>query len=516
MKTTGFWFFLIVLLIAVQPASAEIPPVAAFTSNMTSGMAPVTIQFIDASGNAPASWTWTFGDGGSSTAQSPVHTYLVQGTYTVTLTVTNSAGSNTNTISNYITVNKAAPPIASFTANRTSGTAPLMVNFTDTSTNTPSAWAWTFGDGGWTTTQNPSHVFTAPGIYPVSLTVTNNGGSNTYTVQNFITVTKAPPPVVSFSANQTSGAVPLSVNFTDASTNSPTGWSWSFGDGETSTLQNPVHTYTTTGSFAVSLTATNYGGTVSQVKSNFIVVSPQTAPTASFTSNITHGPAPLSVNFSDASSDSPNTWTWVFGDGETSTLQNPVHTYTKAGSYTVSLTASNYGGNRTITINNFTVVYPSMPIASFTSDQTSGSAPLTVSFSDTSSNSPTGWGWTFGDGTSSSRQNPSHTYSTPGTYSVSLVAINDGGSDLITRTGYITVAGTTTLAPAATISPVSSPVMTATTVPVTTTQNGSAPSGSGIPSWALPIAVVLCIGAGLIYWIRNRPEKPGHHRQREL
>jgi PKD repeat protein len=519
MRTTGIWLFLVVFLLFIVPASADqTPPVAAFTSNMTTGNAPLTIQFIDASGNSPASWTWTFGDGSSSTAQNPVHTYLVQGTYTVSLTVTNPGGSNSITASNYITAIKAAPPAASFSANKTTGTVPFTVNFTDISTNTPSAWAWTFGDGGWAITQHPQHTYTTPGSYPVSLTVTNNGGSNTNTVQNYITVIKATPPVVSFAANSTSGAAPLLINFTDGSSNTPTAWSWDFGDGGSSTQQNPQHTYTSAGTFGVTLTASNYGGSNSITRTNYILITGQTVPVASFTANRSKGPSPLAVNFSDASSNAPIAWLWTFGDGSSSTDQYPTHTYTSAGQYTVALTATNYGGNHTVTISNFTTVYAGAPVASFVSDQISGQTPFTVSFSDTSTNKPTSWSWSFGDGTTSDRQNPSHTYSAAGTYSVSLIASNEGGSDSMMRSGYITATAPRNQVVTQTATPVSTPVVTATpaiTTTVTTTAAGAA--GPDLSSYALPAIVVLIIGGLLFLVLRGRGGQPGHHhRDRDI
>jgi PKD repeat protein len=518
MKTTAISVFLIVVLLLILPVAADqIPPVSAFTSNITTGNAPLSVQFIDASGNTPSSWTWTFGDGSTSPEQNPVHTYMIQGTYTVSLTVTNAGGSNTNTRSNLITVIQPAPPAALFTANKTTGTVPFAVNFTDTSTNTPSAWAWTFGDGSWTTTQNPTHLYTTPGIYPVSLTVTNNGGSNTNVIQNYITVNKAVPPAIAFTANRTGGAVPYTVNFTDASANYPTTWTWDFGDGSTSTLQHPEHTYTTPGTYAISLTAGNSGGSNSLVRSGYIIVSSQTPPVASFTSNRSTGSVPFVVNFTDTSSNVPNTWSWTFGDGGTSTLQHPEHTYTKPGKFTVSLRASNYGGNHTVTMTNYTTVYAAAPVASFTSDQISGKTPFTVSFSDTSSNNPTTWSWSFGDGTASDRQNPSHTYTTAGTYSVSLVVSNEGGSDSLSRSGYIMALEGVTPRPTETAVPTVTPVVTATTTPtVTTTQNGPAIPGVDLPSWALPVAVVIGIGAILILILRRRPGHPGHHRDHDI
>jgi PKD repeat protein len=161
------------------------------------------------------------------------------------------------------------PPVANFSGNPTSGTAPLVVAFTDLSTNSPTSWSWTFGDGGTSTAQNPSHTYAA-GTYTVSLTATNAYGSDGETKNNYITASSGgQPPVANFTGNPTSGTAPLAVAFTDTSTNSPTSWSWTFGDGGTSTAQNPSHTYAA-GQYTVSLTATNAYGSDSETKTNYI------------------------------------------------------------------------------------------------------------------------------------------------------------------------------------------------------------------------------------------------------
>ena len=183
------------------------------------------------------------------------------------------------------------PPVASFSGSPTSGTAPLAVAFTDTSTGQPTSWAWTFGDGGTSTAQSPTHTYTTAGTYSVSLTVTNTQGSNTLTKTNYISVAAPQPPVASFSGSPTSGIVPLTVNFTDTSTGQPTSWAWTFGDGGTSTAQNPSHTYTTAGTYSVTLTATNTMGSNSLTKTNYITVTP---PPPDFT--ITVSPAKHTIS----------------------------------------------------------------------------------------------------------------------------------------------------------------------------------------------------------------------------
>ena len=153
------------------------------------------------------------------------------------------------------------PPVASFTASTTTGTAPLSVTFTDTSTGSPTSWSWDFGDGSpAVTTKNASHLYAA-GTWTVTLTASNAGGPSAQATKT-ITVNPAavPPPTASFTGLPTSGTIPLTVAFTDASTGIPTSWSWNFGDGATDTTQNPSHTYTAVGIYKVTLIASNAGG----------------------------------------------------------------------------------------------------------------------------------------------------------------------------------------------------------------------------------------------------------------
>jgi len=165
-----------------------IAPTAQFTQNVTSGSAPVIVYFTDTSTGTISSWSWNFGDGGTSTQQHPSHTYYNPGTYTVSLIVTGPVGSDTKTKTGYITVTQP-PPDANFTANPTSGLIPLTVNFVNQSTGNISSYSWDFGDGGTSTTQNPIHTYNTPGAYTVRLTVTGLGGSDTKTRSDYITAT---------------------------------------------------------------------------------------------------------------------------------------------------------------------------------------------------------------------------------------------------------------------------------------------------------------------------------------
>src|SRR4030095_310063 len=194
---------------------------------------PLTVNFSNTSTGSITSYAWTFGDGGTSTAASPNHSYAAGGVYTVSLTVTGPGGSNTQTRTNYVTVTTAAP-VAQFTGSPTSGNLPLTVNFSNTSTGSITSYAWTFGDGGTSTAASPNHSYAAAGVATVSLTVTGRGGSNTQTRTNYVTVTTA-APVAQFTGSPTSGNSPLTVNFSNTSTGSITSYAWTFGDGGTST-----------------------------------------------------------------------------------------------------------------------------------------------------------------------------------------------------------------------------------------------------------------------------------------
>ncbi|MEO6469386.1 MAG: PKD domain-containing protein, partial [Acidimicrobiia bacterium] len=182
----------------------------------------------------------------------------------------------------------------------------------------------------------------------------------------------------------------------------------------------------------------------------FDVLDLSAQPTAAFSATPLTGQYPLPVQFTDASQGGPTSWAWSFGDGAISNLTNPVHTYAEAGNYTVSLTVTNSKGTDTSTQTNLVAVQDQLPIAGFTATPTTGQYPLTVDFTDTSVKHPISWAWDFGDGATSTAQSPSHTYTAPGNYAVSLTTTNGTGTNTRVRSDFIhAVAGTTTLTPVA-------------------------------------------------------------------
>ena len=252
----------------------------------------------------------------------------------------------------------AAQPQANFSADPTSGDRPLLVSFTDLSTDTAgpiTAWLWNFGDGGTDTIPNPTHLYTSTGDFSVSLTVTGPGGSDQEIKLDYIHVTE-PPPVADFSAAPRSGDRPLEVQFANQSSGDDT-WSWNFGDGGSSILENPAYTYNDTGYFNVSLTVTGPGGSDTELKLDYIHVT-EPPPVANFSGEPRSGPAPLDVSFTDLSTGIVTSWLWNFGDGDTSPDSNPNHRYTQTGTYNVRLDVSGPGGNDTELKNSYITVNP--------------------------------------------------------------------------------------------------------------------------------------------------------------
>lgn len=169
----------------------------------------------------------------------------------------------------YTTIPSTTAPVASFTASATSGVAPLVVTFNSTSTGNISSLLWSFGDGNSASSATVSKTYGTPGTYVVTLTASGSSGSSTTSK----TVTVSAAMVADFTASVTSGMAPLTVNFTDASQGGITGWNWSFGDGTpNSTAQNPSHSYTTTGTYTVSLTVSGPNGSNTKTKSAYINV----------------------------------------------------------------------------------------------------------------------------------------------------------------------------------------------------------------------------------------------------
>ncbi len=240
-----------------------------------------------------------------------------------------------------------------------------------------------------------------------------------------------------FEISSTDGCgVPYAVFFTDKST-IPDTWSWNFGDGSTSKSKNPIHSYTSAGEFTVILFVLDtMTGCSSTITKKIIIY----APVANFDATPKFGCAPLSVNFTNNSSQDES-WLWNFGDGTTSEEEKPSHIYEKSGVYDVSLTVTSKNGcTSTKTSKNFVQVFG--PDVDFSVNKTEGCEASSFNFTDaTTYGSPIiSWKWNFGDGLNSSSQSPSHNYTASGKKSVSLTVNDlDGCSRTLTKDDLISI-----------------------------------------------------------------------------
>ncbi len=413
---------------------------ADFDAEQKSGSATFTVDFTDQSTSSPDSWLWEFGDGASSASQNPSHTYETPGFYDVTLTVENYQGESSTTKEDFIEVYE--PVNANFSGSPRSGAAPLEVNFQDESAGRPETWNWNFGDGNSSEEKNPAHTYQNSGTYTVTLTVSDGINEDSESKRAYINVTD--DLNADFTASPTSGELPLNVSFTDQSRGGATMWSWKFGDGGTSTEQNPVYTYELPGEYDVELTISDGGNNDKETKFAYITVTGTPQAVAEFSAAPTTGEAPLTVDFTDESAGGIDAWSWDFGDGNSSDEQNPTHIYADSGTYDVSLTVSN-GYNEDQKIREaYIYVYiedSGELIADFEADpRFAEEPPLHVDFTDKSTGEPTSWRWDFGDENEETTRNPIHSYWNSGTYTVTLTVENeDGETDEETKENYIIV-----------------------------------------------------------------------------
>ena len=348
-------------------------------------------------------------------------------------------------------------PIAVANASVTTGTAPLPVNFFSTGTHDPDgnivSTEWTFGDTATSNLPNPGHTFTTPGVYNVSLKVTDDLGA--IDVASVTITVNAPVnqiPTAVANAAPAAGRFPLSVTLlsTGSVDNDGTivGFSWNYGDGTGGSNEpNPTHTYATPGNYTATLTVTDDDGATG-TSSVVVTVSPNTPPVAVASGAPTSGFVALPVAFSSAGSNDLDgsivSTAWTFGDGGTSNVANPSHTYTTNGTFTATLTVTDSDGataQQAVTIT----VTAKAPTATFTKSITAGIAPQTVTFSAAGSadinpgGSIVSYVWGFGDGGTGTGVAPSHQYTTTGTKTITLTVTNNFGVSATATSQTVTI-----------------------------------------------------------------------------
>jgi PKD repeat protein len=402
-----------------------LPPIASFFSDVTSGCAPLAVQFEDTSFGTVDNWEWSFPGGTPSTSfdQFPTVTYNLPGVYDVTLTAYNSAGSDNITLPGYITVE--GPPTPDFIYD----VQDFTVDFTDLSINANSI-NWNFGDGNFSNEISPSYTYAEEGEYIVTLVANNDCGTDS--IQQTITIVD--PLMAAFKADTTHGCPGLIVNYMDTTMANVVDWAWFFEGGipDTSSLQNPTVTYDTSGLFTTTLIVTNDVGNIDTLeKVNYIQI--DTLPEAGFTFQYTLGADTVAFTNTSAHASS---YYWYFGDGDSSIVENPTHTYDMDSTYMVTLIAESNCGTDT-TSQMITII--TLPNASFTLDPTNNCAPFSVSPVNTSSSNVDSLIWLAPGAMpdTSYAEAPSFTYPDEGLYTLTLIVFNGAGSD--TSTVDITV-----------------------------------------------------------------------------
>ncbi|MHB8401073.1 MAG: PKD domain-containing protein, partial [Bacteroidia bacterium] len=415
-------------------------PTPSFSATPTfSCSAPLSVTFTNTSTSAGATtYSWHFGDGSTSISKNPTHTYTVSGIYNVTLILNQHGCIDSIVIPNMVTLQNMN---ASFAAIPSVVCTGHPITFTNTSTPAATIAHWVFGDGGTSNNISPTYTYNTSGTYSVSLSATDAQGCKDSTTR-VVTVNQSPS--VAFTADTIACSVPFAVTFTNNSTGAST-YQWVFGDGNTSVSTNPMNTYTVSGTYTVSLIATNNAGTCSDtlVKNHFITISP---PMASFTTIPDSGCVPLTVNFTSNSTstlDPITSYTWTYGNGSSNTTAAPTNfantTYTASGVYSPTLTIQTSTGctNTFVCVN--CIKAGTLPVASFTLSPDSVCYGLPVNFTSTSAGA-TGWNWIFGDGGTSNQPAPVHVYGDTGTFQIKLVIYNHGCVDTSLITPVVVLA----------------------------------------------------------------------------
>ncbi|MFT7603797.1 MAG: PKD repeat protein [Saprospiraceae bacterium] len=399
-------------IVLVRPS-----PVANFGIVPLTECSPLLVDFANASTGSATEYFWDFGNGNTSTEQFPeTETYFTDSTfsiYNISLIATNICGADTITTDLLV---ESANVVAAAAASVESGCVPLTVDFSNSSTAIASI-EWDFGDGNTSSQTDPAHTFTEAGEYTVIQYANSDCGYDTTTLN----ITVFPSPEVNFThdVNVCSGE---QIEFVNNSVNT-SGNFWDFGDGNTSTLNNPVHTYNVPGEYTITLTGSSMFNQCDATYTSTVTI--LELPVASFEPSTTYGCAALDVQFVNLSTGALF-YQWNFGDNNTSIDENPTHTFEDPGTYEVTLLATDGNGcYEDFTI--FNIIVTATPVAAFDYEKAqSCGLPATIYF-ENQTEGGIDFEWSFGQGSTSPFTNPAHTFTEAGTYEITLVAQNQYG-----------------------------------------------------------------------------------------
>lgn len=387
-----------------------------FTANVTSGCAPLTVQFQDATTGSASSWSWDLGrnDGSTSSLQNPSAIYTQPGTYTIVLTVNGSA-SKTKTA--FIQVFEK--PTVDWSTQVQGACSPISVVFTDQSSavsGTLSEWLWLFGDGASSTVQSPTHIYENAGSYSVTLSVKNSHGCQTTEIkQNSITI---PGVKAHFSADrEIACTLPAEILFTSNSTGGANlVYEWDFGDDTSSSNANPAHTFQQPGDYEVKLTVRDANQCTGTFKKTIKIAN---EGGIDFTPSVLQACVGSPITFAETTQKNVLSRQWNFGNTQLSSSANPTTSYASAGTYTITLEALLQGNTcPTFVTKQIVIINDAQPAFSYAQQ-----CERKILFTDESLHT-TSVIWSFGDGSTSTLRSPEHQYSLAGTYQVVLTAFN--------------------------------------------------------------------------------------------
>ena len=409
---------------------AQTAPQAVYSTSTLTGCAPLEVQFTDESTGGGLSYEWTFHDGTVVNVPNPTFTYTQSGTYQVVFSVLNNVGSDNSTEMLTITILDAPAADFGHVVNDLTTTVSVINPVPGTT------YTWDFGDSQTATGETASNTYAVAGNYEITLTATNVCGTLTNSV-NIDATEPVAAPTAQFSFGSVSGCAPLEVQFTSTSTGTGLSYAWTFSEGTpaNSTLQDPVVSFDQSGMVTATLTVTNSAGVDQSSQQVMIDIVPD--PEADFTST-TSG---LSINVQVTDPQPGTTYTWDYGDSGVGSGTTDSYTYAAAGSYAVSLTATNACGsvtsNQSVTVSEIVLA----PTASFTTSDVSGCAPLEVQFTSTSTGDNLDYSWTFSGGNpaNSTLQNPVVSFTQSETVTAQLTVTNSAGNDVSSQNVTVVV-----------------------------------------------------------------------------
>ncbi len=418
-------------------------PVAAFTSTCVERACTFDSSASRDADGQVAGWNWNFGDGTVSTDANPQHGYAKNGTFTVTLQVSDDLGA-TGTVSHDVTVAAAnMKPTAVISSTVTDLKIAVDGSGSTDVDGTIASYAWDYGDGTTPTSgRTDAHTYATAGTYTVKLTVTDDkGATGVATAQEVVTAPNA-RPTAKFTSSVTDLAVAVDASASTDSDGTVASYAWDYGDGTTPTSgRTDAHTYAAAGTYTVKLTVTDDKGATDSATAQVTVAAANAKPTAKFTSSVTGLGVTVDASASTDSDGTVASYGWDYGDGKSGSGKTDAHTYATAGTYAVKLTVTDDKGATDSATAQVTVAAAAnvKPTAKFTSTVNNLAVAVDASASTDSDGTVASYGWDYGDGKSGSGKTDAHTYATAGTYTVKLTVTDDKGAT-DSATAQVTVA----------------------------------------------------------------------------